>query len=106
VLLVVERPEPCLGRRDALLDGAHATRGVDQGLVEPAAIRADGFDLVLELARAVAGLALVGAQGVEFLITLLERVEIGRPGLREHATRKHDQPAGQQRDARAHAQAP
>src|SRR4029079_4432158 len=71
------RTQPHLGVGDALLDGADAGRGVDEGLVELAAVFADGVDLVLELARAFQRLLLVGAQRVEFLVTLPERFRIG-----------------------------
>ena len=47
--LRVERVEPPAGRLDVGLDLAHARRGIDQLLVERAAILADRLDLAPEL---------------------------------------------------------
>ena len=57
-------------RVDIGLDVADARRGVDELLVEFAAIRAERLDLDPELGLVFHRLALPGARGVEFLIVL------------------------------------
>ena len=76
LLAVVERREAFLALADLLLDGAHAGGGIDQVLVELASVVADRFDVALELGLVVQRLALLGADRVEFLIALLQGVEL------------------------------
>ena len=65
------------GLGDAVLGVAQPAGAVDQGLVELAAILADGVDLVLELGLGLGGLLLLGADRLELLIALAQRVERG-----------------------------
>src|ERR1700724_4001249 len=74
---LVERLQARLRRLDVGLDVADAGGGVDELLVERAAVGADGLDLELELGLGLQGRALLGACGVELLVVLLEHVEIG-----------------------------
>ena len=81
--LRVERFEPRLRRRDLGLDGAQARGGVDQALVELAAVAADLLDLALDRGFGFGGFALRAAQRFEFFVALLEQVELaGRLVLR------------------------
>ena len=81
-LVVVERLEPRFGRRDLRFDVADAAGGVDQVLVELAAVGADLLDLALERGLGLDRLALRIARGLEVLVALLERVELfGLVGL-------------------------
>src|ERR1700689_4923401 len=50
---------------------------VDELLIERAPVGADGLDLELEPGLGFQGRALLGARGIELLVVLLERVEIG-----------------------------
>ena len=83
LLAVVERRETRLRLRDPLFHGGDARGGVDDLLVELAAIVADELDLALELCLFLQRLALLGAQRLELLVALLEAVEADRrPGWR------------------------
>jgi hypothetical protein len=72
-----ERLQPRPRRVDVGFDVADPRRGVDELLVERAPIRADGLDLALEFGLGLQDRALPGARAVEFLIALLEDIEIG-----------------------------
>ena len=74
---LVERLQARLRRLDVGLDVADARRGIDELLIERAAVVAEGLDLELELGLASADCALLGARRVELLVVLLERVGIG-----------------------------
>ena len=54
---------------------AQAAGGVDQRLVELAAVLADGVDFELEPGLGLRGLLLLGADVFEFLVALAQRVE-------------------------------
>ena len=76
--VVVERLEPRFGRRDLAFDAAQPGGGVDQILVELAAVGAELFDLALERGLGLDRLALRVARGLQFLVALLEGVELVR----------------------------
>ena len=59
-----------------VFDAANAAGGIDQVLIELAAVGAELFDFALERGFGLGRLALRVARGLEFLITLLERVEL------------------------------
>ncbi|HZQ12830.1 MAG TPA: hypothetical protein VFB31_08485 [Pseudolabrys sp.] len=114
-LVVVERRQARLRSLDLGLDAAQPRRGIDQVLVELAAIGADLLDLALEGGFGVGRFALRLARRLELLVVLLERVEalglvvwrcrlrIERPGERE---RQGQAQSGQQRQARIAAHPP
>ena len=76
VLLVVERLEPHTRRLDGCLYIADARGGVDELLVERAAIVPNAFDLAPKLRLAFRRRPFLRPNSVEFLIVLLERVGI------------------------------
>ena len=65
------------GLGDPVFGVAQPRGAVDQGLIELAAVLADGVDLVLELGLGFGGLLLLGADRLELLVALAERVERG-----------------------------
>ena len=77
-LLLVQRRQPLFGGRDLLFDGAHARGDVDQLPVELAAVVADLLDLAAQTGLGLARLLLLAADGLQFLVALLQRVELGR----------------------------
>ena len=83
VLLLVERFEPPFGRVDACLHIAHARGGIDQLLVERAAIVAERLDLAPELGLIFGRHPLVGADRIELLIALFDGIRIGLPRSRK-----------------------
>ena len=86
--LVVERLEPRTRRLDGCLDVAHACGGVDELLVERAAIVANALDLAPKLRLAFRRRALLRPNSVEFLIVLLERVGIALRRCNRHGRRR------------------
>ncbi len=72
LFLLVERRQARLRRVDIGFDVADARRGVDQLLIELAAVRAQRLDLAPQLGLAFRRIALTRARGVEFLIVLFE----------------------------------
>jgi len=73
---LVERLEPVFGLSDRGFHVAHAGGRVDQLLIELAPVVPDRFDLALEAGLVLDRLFLLGADGCEFLLALLERVRI------------------------------
>ena len=86
LLPVVERADTLLRQGDPVLHAADAGRGVDELLVELAPVVSELLDLALEQRFVLGCLALLGAQHLELLVALLDRVEAGR-GRREGAAR-------------------
>src|SRR5262249_44846776 len=84
LFIVVERLEADLRRLDFRFDAAQARRGVDQILVELAAVGADLLDLAFDRGLGIRRLALLAVQLFEILVVLLEQVELdaGRRLLR------------------------
>ena len=76
----IERLDAGFGGDDLAFDAAQAAGGVDQILVELAAVGAELFDLALERGFVLGRLALRLARGIEFVVALLDGVEffIGR----------------------------
>jgi hypothetical protein len=91
---LVERYEAALDRGNLAFDAAHARRHVDQLPVELAAVVADGFDFALELAFGLARLLLIGADRLQLLIALFERVEHARACRRRGASRRRGRKHG------------
>ncbi len=90
------------GLGDPVLGVAQPRGAVDQGLVELAAVLADGVDLVLELGLDLGGLLLLGADRLELLVALAQRIERGlgveREGQRAASARPSDASAASARD--------
>ena len=84
-LAVVERLEPRLGFGDPVFGVAQPRGPIDQGLIELAAVFADGVDLVFELGLDFRGLLLLGADRLKLLVALAQRIE---RGLRVERERK------------------
>ena len=63
-------------RLDLDFDAAQPCGGIDQILVELAAVGPDLLDLALERGLGLGRLALLLARGLELLVVLLERVEL------------------------------
>ena len=82
--IVVERLEPRFRRRDLRLNAADAAGGIDQVLVELAAIGAQLFDLALERGLGLDRSALRIAHSLEVLVVLLERVKLFRFAVLRH----------------------
>ena len=77
-LLLVERRQPLLAGRDLVLDDAHARGNVDELAVELAAVVADLIDLTAQIGFGLARLLLLAAEDLQFLVALIQRVELGR----------------------------
>src|SRR5665213_2163121 len=83
-LVVVERLEPRFRRCNFRFDAANTTGGVDQVLIELAAVGAELFDFPLERGLGFGRLALGIACGLEVLVWLFQRVKFfGFVGLRK-----------------------
>ncbi len=72
-LAVVELRQALLSVGDALFHAADAGHGVDDLLVELAAVVTDRLDLAFELGLVIERLLLLGAHRLEFLIALFDR---------------------------------
>ena len=77
LLPVVERADALVRLRDLVLHATDAGRGVDDLLIELAPVVADRLDLALEPCLVLGRLALLGAQRLELLVALLDRIETG-----------------------------
>ena len=108
-LVFVERFEPRFGRGDLRFDAADAAGGIDQVLVELAAVGADLFDLALERGFGFDRFSLRVTRGLEVLVVLFEGVELFRLAvlrdlrrtfLRQHGGEHHRQSERQRRDKR------
>ena len=73
--VLVQRLEAVLAVGDAGLDVAQPGSGVDQRLVQLAAVEADGVDLVAEPGRGLGGLFLLRADRFELLVALADGVD-------------------------------
>ncbi len=71
LLPIVERLETRLRLRDPLFHGHHTRRGLDELLIEFAAVVADRFDLTLEPRLVLERPTLLGADGFQLLIARL-----------------------------------
>ena len=100
-LAVVQRLEPRLGLGDPVFGVAQPRGAVDQGLVELAAVLADGVDLVLELGFGFGGLPLLGADRLELLVALAQRIERGLGMERRAGERARSSASAERRGQRA-----
>src|SRR5712671_2480535 len=74
---VVQWFEPAFGFGDPVFGVAQPRGAVDQGLVELAAVLADGVNLFLELGLGFRSLFLLDADRLKLLVALAERIELG-----------------------------
>ena len=74
-LAVVERLEAAFGFDDPVLGVAQPRRAIDQSLVEFAPVLADGLDLLPQLGLGLGGLLLLGADCLQFLVSLAQGIE-------------------------------
>ncbi|HZS64582.1 MAG TPA: hypothetical protein VFA53_08810 [Xanthobacteraceae bacterium] len=78
----IEGLQPRLGICNAPLHVAYARRGIDELLIELAAIGGNRVDFVAKLGFRFGGLFALGLSGFEFLIALLELVDGDRAAER------------------------